>query len=120
MPKPYTRVSYVLIILTLFFLIFGAAATVLLFLQPDARSILTVDFPVIAAWVALITILYIVALVGIFKRQRWGAVVAGVTAILDVIAGFFVFAEVSTQVAYLSELAITVFAYLEYQQLSAA
>ena len=120
MPKEYTSVSYVLIILILFFLILGVAGTVLLFLQPDARSILTVDFPVIAAWVGLITILYIIALIDVFKRQRWGAVVAGVTAILDVIAGFFVFAEVSTQVAYLSELAIAVFAYLEYQRLSAA
>jgi hypothetical protein len=63
-------------------------------------------------------VLYIVSLIGIFKRRRWGAAIAGVTAVLDVISGFVTFAQVSAQVAYLSELAVAVLAYLEYRRLS--
>ena len=77
-----------------------------------------VSFSIIAAWSIFTVALYLSGLVGVLKRHRWGLIIAGVTSVLDATAGLFVFVPGVYSAVSFFLLAILVFAYLEYRQLS--
>lgn len=43
---------------------------------------------------AVVAVFYFIALVGIVRRQKWGAIMAGATALFDLAVGFFLSATV--------------------------
>ena len=112
------RFSYILIVLLALVVISEVLSTLVGWLYPDTRKPFVVSFSIIAAWSIFTVALYLSGLVGVLKRHRWGLIIAGVTSVLDATAGLFVFVPGVYSAVSFFLLAILVFAYLEYRQLS--
>lgn len=118
MPKKFSVASYVLIVLLALVIISEALSALVGWFYPDSRKPFVVSFSIIAAWSVITVMLYLIGLVGVLRRRRWGSIITGITSMLDTIAGLFVFVPGAYSAVSAFLLVILIFAYLEYQRLN--
>lgn len=123
MTRRFTAITVTLIVLLALLIISQIAATVSWWLVPSTQSVVSsaqyAGVPTTIIVGAVVATLYFIALVGVVRRQRWGAIIAGATALFDLAIGFFLSATVLYALVGAVLLAIVVIlAYLDFQLLS--
>ena len=98
------------------------AAAVAWWLIPGTQSVISsaqyAGVPTTIAVGVVVATLYLIALIGVVQRRRWGAIVAGATAVFDLVIGSFLSATVLYALAGGVLLGIVaILAYLEHRRL---
>ncbi|MGZ6357110.1 MAG: hypothetical protein ACXWOX_21265 [Ktedonobacteraceae bacterium] len=125
MARRFTAITVALIVLLALLIMGQIAATVSWWLVPATQSVISsaqyAGVPTTIAAGTLVAALYFIALIGVLRRRRWGAIVAGATALFDLAIGFFLSATVLYALAGAVLLGIVVIlACLEYRRLGSA
>jgi len=63
-------------------------------------------------------ILYLIPLIGVIQRRRWGPVMSGIVGILDLVMTLFYFRGSNIFGAAIADVALIVLSYLDYRQIT--